>query len=122
MTTCAINCNINSSQATELDSGHQYLEEVRSDEFLYELDVDNNESVDFGIDDFTQGGTSYTISVTATPTGGSPVTWTHNGTGCVSPQESAPVELTLVVTATPSSGSPVTGGGIIRIEPKGKPD
>ena len=122
MTTCAISCNINSSQDMELDSGHQYLEEVRSDEFLYELDVDNNENVGFRIDDFVQGATSYTVSVTATPTGGSPVTWTRNGTGCVSPQETAPVELSLVVTATPRSGSPVTGGGIIRIEPKGKPD
>lgn len=122
MTTCTIHCSINSSQSLDLDSGHQYLQETRTNEFLYELDIDNNESVIFQINDFVHGGTSYTVAVTATPTGGTPVTWTHSGSGCVSPSHTSAVTLTLAVTATPSSGAPVTGGGIIRIEPKGKPD
>ncbi len=122
MTTCALICSINSLGTLDLDSGHQDLEETRSNEFLYKLDIDNNESVSFRIDDFVSGGTSYTIAVTATPTGGAPVSWTHNGSGCVSAAHTAEVELTLLVTATPPSGPPKTGGGILRIETKGKPD
>ncbi len=87
-TTCAIICSINSSQESELDSGHQGLTETRTNEFLFELDIDNNEAVSFGIDDFTQGNTSYTIAVTAIRDGQGPSeTWTYNGEGCVSPEE-----------------------------------
>lgn len=122
-TTCAISCNINSSQALELDSSHQGLLEPRTNEFSYELDVDASESVKFEIDDFVSGGTSYSVVVSAVRDGGgSPETWSHNGEGSVSPVETGEVDLSITVTATPASGPAVTGGGVIRIQPKGKPD
>lgn len=122
MTTCAINCSINSSQQLELDSGHQELQEPRTNDFLYELDIDNNESVDFEIPDFTHGNNDYAVSVTAIRDGGTTETWNHNGQAATSFSEPAEVELSITVVATPSSGPTVTGGGVIRVEPKGKPD
>lgn len=122
MTTCAINCSIGSSQQLELDSGHQALQEPRANEFVYELDIEGQETVDFQIDDFTHSGTNYVVAVTAVRDGGSSESWVRDGQASRSSQEQSEVELSITVVATPGSGAPVTGGGVIRLEPKGKPD
>lgn len=120
-TTCAIDCTINPSQQLVLTPGDGSLQQPRTNEFTCELDTDNDEHVAFRIADFVVNGTSYAVSVVATRSGGS-VTWARDGQACVSSAETAAVELTLEVTATPAGGSAVTGGGVIRIQPTGKPD
>lgn len=120
MTTCAINC-VPSSQQLALDSGHSQLLEPRTNEFEYELDIDNNESVGFQISDFVHAGNTYTVSVVAMRNG-TPQTWTHSNGVCSSPSESDEIELEIDVTATTPNASPMTSGGVIRILPKGKPD
>lgn len=117
-TTCSIIC-VASSQQLLLDSGHIRLREPRSNEF--ELDVDNDETVRFQISDFTYAGNDYTVSVTAVRNG-TTETWTHSAGVCLSPIESGEVELDIDVTATAPGVSPLIGGGIIRVQPKGKPD
>ncbi len=120
MTTCAIICTV-SSQQLALDSAHSRLVEPRANEFEFELDIDNNEIVGFQIGDFSYQGHDYTVSVTAMRNG-TAQTWTHSNGVCSSPTESDEIELDIDVTATASGQSPLTGGGVIRILPKGKPD
>ncbi len=120
MPTCAITCTV-SSQQLSLDSGHSRLLEPRANEFEFELDIDNNETVGFQISDFVHAGNAYTVSVTATRNGTSQ-TWTHSNGVCSSPIESSQGLLDIDVTATTQGAPPVTGGGVIRIQPKGKPD
>jgi hypothetical protein len=121
MTTCALTCFV-SSQQLALDSAHSRLLEPRTNEFEFELDVDNAETVGFQIADFVHGGNTYTVAVTATRNGTNPQTWTHSSGVCSSPMESSEIELGLTVTATASGQPPLGGGGTIRIQPKGKPD
>lgn len=118
--TCAILC-VASSQQLQLDSGHSRLSEPRTNEFELELDVEGNESVSFQISDFAYAGHSYTVAVTATRNG-VPETWPHANGVCTSPTETDEVELELDVTATSAGVSTLNSGGVIRIQPKGKPD
>lgn len=120
MTTCAITCTV-SSQQLSLDSAHSRLREPRNNEFEFELDIDNNETVGFQISDFVHQGNNYTVSVVATRNG-TTQTWTHTNGTCSSSNESSEIELDIDVTATASGQSPLSGGGVIRILPKGKPD
>lgn len=120
MTTCAITCSV-SSQQLALDSAHSRLLEPRANEFDFELDVENDEIVGFQIADFVYGGSTYTVSVTAMRNG-TAQTWTRSNGVCSSPTENDEVELELDVTATAPGQSPLIGGGVIRIQPKGKPD
>lgn len=120
MTTCAITCTV-SSQQLALDSAHSRLVEPRSNEFDFELDVDNNEVVGFQIADFVYGGNTYVVSVTAMRNG-TVQTWTHSNGVCSSPSENDGIQLDIDVTATAPGQSPLIGGGVIRIQPKGKPD
>jgi hypothetical protein len=118
--TCAILC-VASSQQLALDSGHSRLREPRTNEFELELDIENQETVGFQIGDFSHGGNNYTVSVTAVRNG-VPQTWTRSNGVCSSPIESNEIELDIDVTATAPGVSPLIGGGVIRVQPKGKPD
>lgn len=120
MTTCGITCTV-SAQQLALDSAHSRLLEPRANEFEFELDVDNNESVGFQIADFVYGGHSYTVAVTAVRNG-TVQTWAHSNGICSSPAENNEIVLDIDVTATASGQTPITGGGVIRIQPKGRPD
>lgn len=120
MPTCAITCTVGSQQLA-LDSGHSRLLEPRANEFVFELDIDNAETVGFQINDFVHAGHTYTVAVTATRNGATQ-TWMYDNGACSSPIESSPIELDIDVTATATGAPPLTGGGVIRIQPKGKPD
>jgi len=120
MTTCAITCSV-SSQQLALDSAHHRLVEPRANEFEFEIDIDNNESVGFQISDFTHAGRAYTVSVTA-KRNGTVQTWAYNNGVCSSPAESSAAEFDIDITATAPGVSPLIGGGVIRIQPKAKPD
>lgn len=120
MTTCAITCSV-SSQQLALDSGHNRLVEPRTNEFVFELDVANNESVGFQISDFVHAGRAYTVSVTSTRNG-TVQTWARTNGISSSPTEITAAELDVDVTASSPGVSPLAGGCVIRIQPKGKPD
>jgi hypothetical protein len=117
---CAITC-VPSSLQLSLDSGHSRLLEPRTNEFEFELDVENDETVGFRISDFVHAGNSYTVVVTATRNG-IVQTWTRSNGVSSSPIEADEIDLTIDVTATAPGASTLNGGGMIRIQPKGKPD
>jgi hypothetical protein len=119
-TTCSIICSVGSQQLA-LDSGHSRLLKPRTNEFELVLDIENHETVSFQVGDFVHAGHNYTVAVTAT-CNGTTQTWTHSNGVCSSPTENDEIELDIDVTATAPGVSPLTGGGVIRIQPKGRPD
>jgi len=118
--TCSIVCVVSSNQL-QLDSGHARLTEPRTNEFEFELDIDNNEVVGFQVADFTHAGNYYTVSVTAIRNGVTQ-TWSHSNGVCSSPTENDDIDIDITVTATSPGQSTLSRGGVIRIKPKGKPD
>lgn len=122
MTSCTINCSVNSSSQLELSSNHSQIKQSNPNELTFELDILNNETVDFRVPDFVHNGITYTVEVTATRPNQSPSAWPHDGSQCVSPQESAETNLDLDITGTPASGSALSGGGVVLVRPKGRPD
>lgn len=122
LTHCPILCVINSSHQIELVPNHALLTAPRPSELVFELDTDNDRSVSFEIADFVHAGNSYSVAITGVRNDSTTHVWTRNGGISVSLTETAAAEIDIQVTATTPNGSPVTGGGIIRIQPKGKPD
>lgn len=120
VTTCAIVCSV-SSQQLALDSAHVRLLEPRSNEFEFELDIENSEIVKFTVSDFVHAGNNYAVSVVATRNG-TAQTWTHTNGTSSSPTENDEIDLTIEVTATASGVPTLNGGCVIRVQPRGKPD
>lgn len=120
ITTCTITCTASSQQLT-LGSGHSRLLAPRANELEFELDIDNQESVGFQVNDFVYAGHNYSVVVTATRNGIAQ-TWSRNSGVCSSPIETSEIDLDLDVTATAPGVAPLIGGGTVRIRFKGKPD
>jgi len=119
-TTCAINCSFG-SQGLVLGSGHSRLTERRAQEFEIVIDAENHESVGFQVSDFVHAGTTYTVAVTAVRNGVTQ-TWTRSNGVCSSPIEHDEISLDITVTARAPNASTFSKGGVIRIQPIGKPD
>jgi len=122
-TSCTIDCTVNSTQDIEIESAHSQIEVLSTSELSFSLDTENNETVIFTVPDFVYQGDDYEVAVDCTEGGSSTsTTWSRVGSASVSPAYSTEVELDLEIVATePRSGS-LSGGGIIRIRTKGKPD
>jgi len=123
--TCPIICSVNQSQQIEVTSGHARLTEPSPNTFEIEVDTETEESIEFEVPDFVHDGTTYSVTVVATRTDentNTTSTWSYTNNRCVSPKETADVELDLDITGTPPSGTPLAGGAHIRLRPQGRPD
>ena len=121
-TNCTINCTVNASREIEIESSHLQIEVVSTSELKFALDTDNGETVVFTVPDFTYEGDTYTVAVTSTEGGGSPVSWTRITNGCESNTYRDERDLELDIVATEPGATQIVGGGVIRIRTKGKPD
>lgn len=122
-TLCTINSTVNSTQDIEIESTHSQVEELSTSELKFSLDEENDETVVFTIPDITYQGDDYEVTVNCTEGGSSTsTTWPRVRGASVSPEYGTEVELNLDIVATESGSVQLTGGGIIRIRPKGKPD
>lgn len=120
---CTVTCNVNASEEIEIESTHAQIELLGISELEFELDIDASETVIFKVPDFSYGGDSYTVAVSSNEVGQSQSTsWTHSGNGCDSPVFDAEIDLEVDITATERGSNELSGGGIIRIRPKGRPD
>ena len=122
-TSCTIDCTVNSTQDIEIETTHSRIEELSTSELKLSLDIENDETVVFTVPDITYQGDDYEVTVNCTEDGSSTsTTWSRAGGASVSPEYSTEVELDLDIVATESGSGQLTGGGIIRIRTKGKPD
>jgi len=132
-----ITCNTDGLKATTqslaLDPVHtRFVEEEAATALTAEIEFGNNESAEFEVYDFTDGGFTYVVDVDRVVKNADGTTtviesWVRNGNHCTSGEylQTQTLGLSVTATETTSSGG-ATGNSLttacqIHVRPKGRP-